>query len=84
MVWRGAIPTVLVMNPKPFGGSGEVTGLAASLADLGITYYSITPDLINQPELYPHPQHRWEWRTLSTGRVIPLHQPGDASWKALS
>jgi len=84
MVWRGAIPTVLVMDPKPYGGPGEVTGLAASLADLGITYYPITPDLINQPELYPQPQHRWEWRTLSTGRVIPLHQPGDVSWKALS
>ena len=38
---RGAVPTVLLLDPVSFGETGDVRGTAALLSDLGVAHYII-------------------------------------------
>jgi hypothetical protein len=52
----------------------EVEGL---LVDLGVTYYVITPDLLDRPKARPSQQgHR--------GRPASVRQPREVGWKVMS
>jgi len=84
LIQRDVTPTVLLLDPQSYGGSGDVRGAEATLADLGVTHYVITRDLLAQPEARPGEQGRWEWRVLPTGRAVPVRGPGDAAWRELS
>jgi uncharacterized protein (DUF58 family) len=81
---RGAIPTVLLLDPASFGGTGEVGGTLALLSDLGVTHYVITSDLLDRPEARPGRGGRWEWRVTPLGRAVPARRPRDLAWKVLS
>jgi uncharacterized protein (DUF58 family) len=81
---RGAIPTVLLLDPASFGGDGNVSGLSALLSDLGITCYIITRELLDRPEARPGQTGHWEWRVSPLGRAVAVHRPRDLTWKALS
>lgn len=81
---RGAAPTVLLLDPNSYGGTGDLSGLVALLGSLGIARYAITRDLLDQPEAQPGKRGHWEWRVLPTGHVIPVRQPHDRAWKRLS
>ena len=78
---RGVVPTVLLLDPASFGGHGDANKTTASLADLGVTYYVITHDLLDRPEARPGQGGKWEWRVLPTGHVVPTHRPRDLTWK---
>jgi uncharacterized protein (DUF58 family) len=80
---RGAVPTVLLLDPVSFGGTGNVRGMTALLSDLGVAHYVITRDLLDRPEARPGRQGRWEWRVFGTGRAIPIHRHRDVAWKVL-
>jgi hypothetical protein len=81
---RGAVATVLLLDPVSFGGSDDASGALALLANLGVTRYLITPDLLDRPEIRPGQEGNWEWRVTPTGRAIPVRCPRDTPWKALS
>ena len=81
---RGAIATVLLLDPVSFGGVGDVSGTLNLLANLGVKRYVITRDLLDRPEARPGHQGNWEWRIMPTGRAIPVRRPSDAPWKVLS
>lgn len=80
----GVTPTVLLLDPISFGGTGDTRKTLALLADLGVARYRITRDLLDQPEARPGRQGRWEWRIMGTGRAVPVHQPADVAWQRLS
>jgi hypothetical protein len=80
---RGAVPTVLLLDPVSFGGMGNARGMTAVLSDLGVAHYVITRDLLDRPEAHPGRQGRWEWRVLGTGRAVPVHRHRDVAWKVL-
>jgi len=84
LVWRGVTPTVLLLDPASFGGTGDVRGAAGLLSSLGVAHYVITRDLLDRPEAHPGRQGQWEWRVLSTGHALPVQQPRDLPWRALS
>jgi hypothetical protein len=81
---RGVIPTILLMDPRSFGGRGTADYLYQTLYDLGIASYVITPDLLDESLIHKKPANVWEWRVTGTGRAVPVHRPDDLSWKVLS
>jgi uncharacterized protein (DUF58 family) len=81
---RGVTPTVLLLDRETFGGVNGMKGAAAALASLGVTYYVITPDVLDRPEARPGWKGQWEWRVLGTGRALPTRSLPDISWKVLS
>jgi uncharacterized protein (DUF58 family) len=46
LIDRGVIPTVLLLNPRSFGGSSEPVEAQSSLTNLGVMYYLISRDLL--------------------------------------
>lgn len=81
---RGAIPTVLLLDPVSFGGTGDASRTSALLSDLGITSFIITRDLLDRPESRPGRQGRWEWRVSPLGRAVTTRRPRELAWKVLS
>jgi uncharacterized protein (DUF58 family) len=81
---RGAVPTVLLLDPVSFGGTATTAAAQRVLDDLGIAHYTIGRDLLDRPEAQPGQQGLWEWRVLATGRVIPTQQPKDRAWRELA
>jgi uncharacterized protein (DUF58 family) len=84
LVRRGAVPTVMLLEPKSFGGQGDMDTVKASLTSLGVTYYEITQDLLNVPETKPGRQGHWEWRVLGTGKVVATEKQDDVPWRTLA
>jgi uncharacterized protein (DUF58 family) len=81
---RGVVPTVLLLDPVSFGGTGDVRQVETSLSDLGVTHYVITRDLLDRPEARPGQEGRWEWRVTPRGRAVPIRRPRDMAWKVLA
>jgi uncharacterized protein (DUF58 family) len=90
---RGAVPTVLLLDPVSFVGTGPDSSssgacdgnlLSALLSDLGITCYVITRDLLDRSESRPGRQGWWEWRVSPLGRAFTSRQPRELTWKVLS
>jgi uncharacterized protein (DUF58 family) len=81
---RGAIPTVLLLDPVSFGGTGDASRTSTLLSNLGITSYVITRDLLDRPESRPGRQGRWEWRVTPLGRAVTTRRPRELAWKVLS
>jgi uncharacterized protein (DUF58 family) len=83
MLQRGIVATVLLLDPISFGGAGEIEGTLALLNKLGIKYYLITPDLLNQAGAQVSQQGHWDWHVSPRGRAIAVSRPQDMEWKAL-
>ena len=81
---RGVIPTVLLLDPVSFGGTGDAREMAAQLSDLEVAHHIITRDLLNLPEAQPGREGQWTWRVLGTGRAVPIRRPQQVTWKVLS
>jgi uncharacterized protein (DUF58 family) len=82
--WRGAEPTILLLDPTSFGGNGEVSKIAGTLASMGISRHIIDRQLLDRPEARPGEAGHWEWRVSLSGRAVAVKKPGDLGWKALS
>jgi uncharacterized protein (DUF58 family) len=83
LLQRGIVPTVLLLDPVTFGGAGEITGTMALLNKLGVKYYVITPDLLNQAGALSGQQGQWDWHISPRGRAIAVARPHDLEWRAL-
>jgi uncharacterized protein (DUF58 family) len=88
LMQRGIVPTVLLLDLASFGGEGErMLSLArehtlASLSELGITHYLITPDLLDRPAA--RPGQIGQWRRTPQGRWKPEFHPGALAWRELT
>jgi uncharacterized protein (DUF58 family) len=80
---QGAVATVLLLDPLSFGGNGDITRMEVLLADLGISHYRITRDLLDRPDARPGHQGEWDWRISPSGRAVPVNRPRDMSWRQL-
>jgi uncharacterized protein (DUF58 family) len=81
---RGAVATVLLLDPVSFGGAGDASGTMALLTNLGVSRYLISADLLDRPEARPGQQGNWEWRIMPTGRAVAVHRPVETPWKVMS
>jgi uncharacterized protein (DUF58 family) len=84
MLWRGIVATVLLLDPLSFGDSKSANPALRALAELGVSRYLITRDVLDRPEAHPGQSGQWEWRVLPTGRAIAIKRPSNTTWKALS
>ena len=82
--WRGIMPTVMLIDPASFGGTGNVNGLAGQLQHMNISCHIISRDLLDRPEAHPGQSGRWEWRTSVTGKITPIRKPTDTAWRKLA
>jgi uncharacterized protein (DUF58 family) len=80
----GIIPTVLLLDPRSYGGTDDVSATVAFLTDLGVVHDVITRELFDRPEAHPGQRGHWEWRTYATGRAVPVRRPRDLTWKRLA
>jgi uncharacterized protein (DUF58 family) len=84
MLWRGIIATVLLLDPISFGNPQSANPALQTLAQLGVSRYLITRDVLNRPEAHPGEAGKWEWRVLPTGRAVPIKRPSNTTWRVLS
>lgn len=80
---RGVVPTVLLLDPVSFGGEGDTRPIIASLAGLGVAYYTITRGVLDRPESRPGRLGRFEWKVSGTGKAIPVTQYVDSPWRTI-
>jgi uncharacterized protein (DUF58 family) len=83
LLWKGISPTILLMDPSSFGAPQNADSLASLLAKMGIPRFILNRSLLQQPEARPGWKGQWEWRITPSGRAIPMHPPGDLTWKRL-
>jgi uncharacterized protein (DUF58 family) len=94
LLWRGAMPTVVLLDPDSFDPelrNHSVTAaippaarLAALLSEQGIACDIIPRELLDRPEARPGQRGRWKFRVSPTGRAITLETAQDTRWKALA
>lgn len=80
---RGTVPTVLLLEPRSFGGSADSRPLQALLSQQGIRHHLIPRSLLERPEAQPGQQGEWEWLVTPGGRALLKHAPGDLAWRNL-
>ncbi len=84
MIRRGVVPTVMLLDPVSFGGSGTMDPVKAALANLRVAYYEITKDVLDLPEVRPGRQGQLEWRVSGTGKAIAVRQEEPVAWRVLA
>lgn len=80
LTWRGAVPTVFLLDSARYGAVGAGRGALAALVRLQVRHFLITPELLDRPEAHPG-QHGLHWRISPTGRAILTNQPDELEWK---
>lgn len=83
LVRQGAVPTVLLLDPSSFGGTGDTDVVKSQLINMGIAFYEVTPDVLNLPESRPGRRGHWEWRVTGTGKAVAVDQE-EVSWRTLA
>jgi uncharacterized protein (DUF58 family) len=79
---RGVVPTVLLLDRTSFGGEGDASQILDSLEAMDVTYYLITPDLLDRPEA--RPGQIGQWRRSPQGQWEPQFHPRELVWRALT
>jgi uncharacterized protein (DUF58 family) len=92
LVRRGVVPTVLLLDRdsfdeahgqhRSFDGEGDASRILASLEAMQITYFLITPELLDRPKV--RPGQIGQWRRTKQGRWEPEFQPRELAWRALT
>lgn len=84
-LWRGIVPTVLLLEAASFGGQGSSQAVSEQLQGMGIACHVITRDLLNRPEARPGQAGRWQFRQSKiTGKVQAIQRPNDLNWRRLA
>lgn len=85
LLWRGIVPTVLLLEAASFGGQGSSQSIAEQLRGMGIVCHVITRDLLNRPEARPGQAGRWRFRQSKiTGKVQTIQRPDNLDWRRLT
>ncbi|MGD2206953.1 MAG: DUF58 domain-containing protein [Anaerolineae bacterium] len=79
---RGVVPTVLLLDAAAFGGEGDAGHVVATLEAMDVSYYLITPDLLDRPEI--RPGRIGHWRQTDRGRWEPKFNPRELAWRSLT
>ncbi len=80
---RGIVPTVLLFDPRSFGGVRDARGALALLAELDIARYVIPREMLNRPEARPGTRGHLDWQVTPLGRALLRQHTPEAAWKKL-
>lgn len=83
LIWRGCVPTVLLLDPVSYGKDSPIKSLQSSLTELSIKHYTIQRELLDRPEARPGETGHWKWRVTPGGRAIPVEDPEKLAWRKL-
>ena len=83
LMWRGIIPTILIMDPASFGSPNQADSFSEILAQMGISRFILNRSLLLQPEARPGWRGQWDWRIMPTGKAVSRRPPGDLMWRKL-
>lgn len=84
LLWRGLVPTVLLLEAASFGRQSSSQAVAEQLQGMGIVCHVITRDLLNRPEARPGQAGRWQFRQSKiTGKVQAIQRPDNLDWRSL-
>lgn len=84
LLWKGAVPTVLLLDLQTFGSTRSMQPAARQLTQLGITHSIIPRELLLRTDTQPGRRGRWQWKTTPFGRAVAIEQPQDLRWRDLS
>lgn len=85
LIWRGLVPTVLLLEAASFGGQGNSQALSEQLQGRGIACHLITRDLLDRPEARPGQAGRWQFRQSKiTGKAQVIQRPDNLDWRRLA
>jgi len=76
-------PTVLLLDPLSFGGTGGIGRVNVLLDHYGIAHSLVPRELLNRPEARPGRQGQWEWRVVGPGKTVPVRRPKDVGWRRI-
>lgn len=81
LMWRGVIPTVLLLDPKSFGGTQDASHAEGVFQRAGIVCHVITQDLLNQTtEAHTAARPQSKQRAEQGG----TRSSGSENWRSLS
>ncbi len=86
LMWKGAIPTLLLLDPAAFDpakAGDQKSEILNLLTERGIAHQRITPDLLDRPEAQPGRRGRPELKVTPTGGVRVVNPAQDAPWRRL-
>lgn len=69
LTFQGVVPTVLLIDQPAFGGEGNVRRIERRLIDLGIRYYLIGPDFLDNAKAQQMDMKRDRWKEVYERKV---------------
>lgn len=81
---RGIRPTVLLLDIQSFDNTRDNRRVAAELRKIHVACHVLPREMFERPEAHPGTRGQWEWRVSPLGKAIPVHAPGDRSWRRLA
>ena len=82
LMWRGIFPTVFLLDPSSFGGSGNAQPASDALQRMGIPCHVISRDMLDRRQIQTGQEGEWEWRVSGTGKAVAVKVPA-ADWRRL-
>jgi uncharacterized protein (DUF58 family) len=83
LVWKGATPTILLLDRSSFEETGPPTKATTELINWGIHYEVITADLLDRPDTRPGHKGEYNWSITPTGKAILTKPPVGTSWRGI-
>lgn len=84
LLWRGIVPTILLLDPISFGGADDMRDVAALLGEIGVARHIITREILDRPEAKPGDAGKFDWRVTPHGRAVLQRPLRQAAWKVLA
>jgi uncharacterized protein (DUF58 family) len=81
LLWRGIVPTVILLDPVSFGEAHPAGPIASLLTSVQVTHHIIQRELLDVPEARPGKAGEWEWKITASGKAIPIQRPKDMAWR---
>lgn len=82
LMWRGVMPTVFLLDPASFGGTGNTNAIEETLQSVGAICHVIPRQMLDTRQARPGTEGEWEWRVVGTGKAVAVKTP-TADWRRI-
>lgn len=79
LVHHSGAAEAILLDPESFGGAGHVEGASAALMELGLPTKVVRRGQLHAASAAYGSLRRWEFMTLSTGRVVARQKPRETA-----
>jgi len=82
LMWRGVLPTVLLLDPISFGGTESTKGIEEVLQSIGAICHIIPKQMLDTKQARPGTEGEWEWRVVGMGKAVAVKTPA-SDWRRI-